>query len=101
MPNIIKTGVNINSCLLVELMFLLDKNLSSGENQNIKDLEIEIKRMWHLKPTLIPVVMGALGTVKKGTNEYSQQIPGKPSLIKTQKISLKSTAHILRKVLSI
>ena len=77
MPNIIKTGVNINSCLLVELMFLLDKNLSSGENQNIKDLEIEIKRMWHLKPTLIPVVMGALGTVKKGTNEYSQQIPGK------------------------
>ena len=33
MPNIIKTGVNINSCLLVELMFLLDKNLSSGENQ--------------------------------------------------------------------
>ena len=28
----------------------------------------------------MPVVVGALGTDKKGTNEYLQQIPGKRSL---------------------
>ena len=85
-------------------MFIMDKNLSSrefGKISKYKDLEIKIERMWHLKTTLIPAVVGALGTVKKGTNEYLQQIPGMPSLIEIQKIALTSTAHILRKVLSI
>ena len=93
-----------NVCLMVELMFPMDKNLSAGEFGKIskyKDLEIEIERMWHLKPKLIPVVVGALGTVKKGTNKYLEQIPGKPSLTEIQKIVLTSTAHILRKALSI
>ena len=49
-------------------MFLQDKNLSSGEFGKIskcKGQEIEIEQMWQLKPTSIPVVVGALGTVKK------------------------------------
>ena len=56
-----------NSCLLAELMFPMDKNLSSAEFGKIskhKDLEIEVERMWHLKPTLIPAVVGALRTIK-------------------------------------
>lgn len=99
----IKDHIN-KSCLLIELMFPMDKNLSSGEFRKVakyKDLEIEIERMWHLKPTLIPIVVGALGTIKKGTNEYLNKIPGKPSLTEIQKIVLTSTAHILRKALSI
>ena len=43
--------------------------------------------------------MGALCTVKKGANEYLQQIPGKPSLTEMQKVVLTSAAHILRKAL--
>ena len=50
---------------------------------------------------MIPVVVRALGTVKKGTDKYLQQIPGKPSLTEIQKIALITTAHILRKTLSI
>ena len=38
--------------------------------------------------------------LKRGTNKYLQKIPGKPSLRKIQKTVL-STAHILRKALSI
>ena len=30
-----------------------------------KDLEVEVERMWGLKTTIVPVVVGALGTVKK------------------------------------
>ena len=45
-------------------------------------------------------VVRALGKVKKRTNEYLQQIPGKPSLTEIQKVALTSTAHILRKELS-
>ena len=31
-----------------------------------KDLEIEIERMWGMKATTIPVVIGGLGLIKKG-----------------------------------
>ena len=30
-----------------------------------KDLEIEVERLWGIKTTTVPVVMGTLGTVKK------------------------------------
>ena len=57
--------------------------------------------MWKLKTKIIPVVIGALGMIKKVTKNFIDQIVGKPSLQKMQKIVLKSIAHILRKVLSI
>ena len=54
-----------------------------------KDLEIEIERMWGMKATAIPVVIGALGLIKKGLEKYIQQIPGN---IKIQEL-LKITPH--------
>ena len=66
--NLILQDHKNNPCLLIELVFPMDKNLLSGEFGKIskyKDVETEIKRMWHLKPTLIPVIVGAFGTVKK------------------------------------
>ena len=32
--------------------------------------------MWGLKTTAVPAVMGALGTIKKDTENYSNKIPG-------------------------
>ena len=34
-------------------------------NSKYKNLEILIVRMWHSSTTIIPVVKGALGTIKK------------------------------------
>ena len=56
--------------------------------------------MWLLRPKSIPAVVELLGTVKKSTKQYLEQIPGFPSLTEIQKIVLISTAHILRKTLS-
>ena len=79
-----------------------DKNISLEEFQKLskyKDLEIEVIKMWKLKIKTIPVVIGTLGMTKKGTQNFINQIPGKPSLQEMQKIVLTSTAHVLRKVL--
>ena len=46
-----------------------DRNISLKETEKkwkYKDLELEIQRMWHMKTVVITVVVGALGTVKKG-----------------------------------
>ena len=45
--------------------------------------------------------MEALGTVEKDMKNYSNKIPGNISIRGLQKITLLSTAHLLRWVLSI
>ena len=70
-----------------------DKNVSSKKLEKLskyKDFEIEIGKMWHLRT--IPVVIGALGLVKKGTKEFLDKIPSNPSLQEIQKIVLSGTA---------
>ena len=81
-----------------------DRNIAQKEFEKLskyKDLEIEIQKMWHLETSTVPVVVGALGMLKQGTNEYIESIPGKPNLFEIQKIALTSTAHLLMKFLSI
>ena len=56
--------------------------------------------MLKLKAKTIPVVIGELGMIKKGTQNFIDQIPDKLSLQEMQKIVLTSTAPILRNVLS-
>ena len=81
-----------------------DKNVPLKEYKKVskyKDLEIEIQKMWHLKATVIPVVIGALGMIKRKSEDHIKQIPGNPCLQELQKIVLNGTAHLLRRVLSI
>ena len=66
-----------------------------------KDLEIEVERTWGLKTATVPVFMGALGTIKKDMENYSNKIPGNVNTHELQKITPLSTAHLLRRVLSI
>ncbi len=54
-----------------------------------------------LKTANADCAIGALGLIKKGTKEYTEQIPGKPSLYEIQKIVLSGTAHALRRALTI
>ena len=54
-----------------------------------------------LKTTTVPVAMGALGTIKKDVENYSNKILGNINRHELQKITLLSTAHLLRQVLSI
>ena len=65
-----------------------------------KDLEIETSRMWGMRTETIPVIIGALGAIKKGLETYLGRIPGQISIGELQKITLLGIAHILRRVLS-
>ena len=68
---------------------------------NYKVLETEIAKMWTMKTKTIPVIVGALGMIKTGTQKYVNEIPGKLYFAEIQKIVLNSTAHILRRTLSL
>ena len=60
----------------------------------------EISKMWGLKTETVPVVIRALGLVKKVIVKYVEKIPGNINIEGLQKISPLDEAHFfLRKVL--
>jgi hypothetical protein len=65
-----------------------------------KDLATEIQRMWNVRAMVIPVVIGATGTISKSFRKYVSNIPGNRDVKELQKTAVLGTAHILRKVLT-
>jgi hypothetical protein len=64
-----------------------------------QDLTIEIQSMWNVKTRVIPVIIGATGTIPKSFRKYVSNIPGNHEVRELEKTATLGTAHILRKVL--
>ena len=89
--------------ILIDVAISGDSNVIKKEAQKIlkyKDLTIEIHRMWNVKTTVIPVIIGATGTISKSFGKYVGNIPGSDEVRELQKTAILGTAHILRKVLT-
>jgi len=69
------------------------------EISKYKDLTTEIQRVWNVKTKVIPVIIGATGTVSNTFRKYVSKIPGKHEVKELQKTAILGTAHTLRKVL--
>jgi hypothetical protein len=54
--------------------------------------------MWNVKTDVIPVMIGATGTISKSFRKYLSNIPGKHDIKELQITAILGTAHILRKV---
>ena len=68
-----------------------DSNVSSkelGKLSRHKDLEIETAKIWKMKTIIIPVIVRALGMIKKGTQKYVNEILGNLSFAEIQNIVL-------------
>ena len=88
--------------MLIDVAIPGDRNVIKKEAENIlkyKDLTIEIQRMWIVKTRVIPVIIGATGTISKSFRKYVSDISGNHDIKELQKRAILGTAHILRKVL--
>jgi hypothetical protein len=56
--------------------------------------------MWNVKANVIPVIIGATGTISKSFRTYVSNIPGNHEVKELQKTAILGTAHIFRKVLT-
>ena len=59
-----------------------------------KYLTIEIQRMWKVKTRVIPVIIGATGTISKSSRKYISNISGNHEVKELQKTAILGTAHI-------
>jgi hypothetical protein len=55
--------------------------------------------MWNVKTSVIPVIVGATGTISKSFRKFVGTIPGNHEVKELKKTAISGTAHILRKVL--
>jgi len=55
--------------------------------------------MWNVKTKVIPVIIGATGTVSKSFRKYVSNIPGKNEVKELQKTAILGTADIFREAL--
>ena len=72
-PDVVIKNKQEKSRLLIDISIPTEKNTSVKVTEKLskyKDLEIKVERMWGMKATTIPVVIGALELIKKGLEEY-------------------------------
>jgi len=100
--NIIFCDNEKRTCMLIDVAISGDRNVIKKETEKIlkyKDLIIEIQRMWNVKTKVMPVIIGATGTVSESFRKYASNISRKHEVKELQKTAILGTAHILRKVL--
>jgi hypothetical protein len=65
-PDIIIRDNEKKTCMLIDVAIPGDRNVIKKEAEKIlkyKDLTIEIQCMWNVKTNVIPVIIGATGTI--------------------------------------
>jgi hypothetical protein len=100
-PHIIIKNNKKKTCTFIYVANPADRNVQrEGEKKlKYKSLGMEIQRMWKLKSTIIPVIIGANGIVTRSLRKNLEDIPGKHSIHSLQKTVVLGTSHILRKAL--
>ena len=101
-PDIIIKNKKEKTCTLIDVAIPADRNIVQKEAENklkYKSLCTEIQRMWNLKCTIVPVIIGATGIVTRSLKKNLETIPGKHSTDSLQKTAILGTSHIIRKVL--
>jgi len=66
--------------MLIDVAISGDRNVIKKEAEKIlkyKDLTKEIQRKWNVKTKVIPVIIGATGTISKSCRKYLSNITGK------------------------
>ena len=102
-PDIIIQDNEKETCMLTDVAISRDRNVIKNEAEKIlkyKDLTMEIQRVWNVKTRVIPVIIGATGTISKSFRKYVSDIPGNHDIKELQKTATFGTAHILREVLT-
>ena len=87
---------------------IVDFAVPANHKINLKDCEKkykylelarELKKLWNMKVTIVPIVIGALGTITKGLLKGLEDLEVVERVDTTQMTALLRTARILKRVL--
>ena len=87
-PDICFRNKKTNTCLLIDIGCPADGNISRKQAEKLtrySDLRVEVSLRWQCRTLVVPVVLGALGTVHTGIARWLDIIPGHHNLQHLQK----------------
>ena len=89
-------------CKIVNFAVLADHRIKLKEcekKDKYLDLASELKKLWNTRVTIVPIVIGAFGTVTKGLLKGLENLEVGSQVETIQMTALLKTARILRRVL--
>ena len=103
-PDIVVINKRTDECQIIDVACPNDANLDSKKTEKLRkyqELRLEISRLWNKKTTIIPIIIGALGSIPGDLKKQLENLGIECSIDILQKSVLLGTANILRQVLSI
>jgi hypothetical protein len=94
-PDIIIRDNEEGTYMLSDAAISGDRNVIS----KIYNVTTEAQRMWNVKTKVMPVIVGATGTILKSLRKFLSNISGKHEVKDLQETAILGTAHLLRGVL--
>ena len=101
-PDIIINKKKKRICKIVDFAVPADYRINLKESEKkdkYRDLARELKKLWNMKITIVPIVIGALGTITKGLLKGLEDLEVGARVETIQTTACLRTARILRRVL--
>ena len=104
-PDLVLLDKKEKTCFIIDVACPFDTRVEKKGKEKFEyynDLKYEIMKVWSSEVTkvyIIPIIVGALGTVTKNISKFLEKIEFKPGLEPLQKACLLGSARIMRKVL--
>ncbi len=101
-PDLVLVNKETKECQIIDIAIPGDVRVIRKEDEKIekyRELGWEIGRLWNMRAKVIPIVIGALGTISTRHLSYLAEVGTQMSFETLQKSALLGTAHILRKAL--
>ena len=102
-PDIVIVKKNEQRCLVVDVAVPGDPRTSNKETEKVQkyqDLAIELRRLWKMPVEVVPIVIGALGTLNSLKVQLARLGLTGNQADRIQSTALLGSAHILWKILS-
>ena len=90
-----------HECQMIDFIILYDTRVDDKEVEKIEkylDLARELKKVWNMKVTVVPLVVGALGNPAKALEKRLKTIGIETKITELQKTVLIHTSRIVRKI---
>ena len=101
-PDLIIINKKKTICKIVDFAVLADHRIKLKEcekRDKYLNLARELKKLWNMKVTVVPIVIGAFGTVTEGLSKSLKDLDVGDQVETIQTTALLKTARILRRIL--
>ena len=101
-PDLTLVDKNKKSVSLIDVSVPWDSRVEEKEREKVhkyQDLRFELRRLWEMPVEVVPIVIGALGTIPKNLKRNLEKLEAKIAPGLMQKSVMLETAHIIRRVM--